>query len=216
MNKKDLGKIIFWIGAAYLMIGGWLSNWWIVPMYKHTSPEQIMQTIWAPGGVLFYIWVLAIPVGSMVAMLGMIIYADPRKWFKAIAAFIGLMFVVLIFPSMKYHIWAFGLIGGLSAVLFLGITWGWARYRAKLHGQEKTAADYLLIGIFFFFGAAWLICGVLGNPFHTNPGLYFPEKVLEGGSLPQMYAQGIKTGVFLVLGFFFNFLGFLKLAQIKK
>ena len=30
-------------------------------------------------------------------------------------------------------------------------------------------------------------CGVLGNPFHTNPGLLFPEKVLEAGSLPLMY-----------------------------
>jgi hypothetical protein len=57
---------------------------------------------------------------------------------------------------------------------------------------------------------------LLGNPFHTNPGLYFPEKVIEADTLPQMYSMGIKVGFYLVMGFFFHFLSFYKTLKIPK
>jgi hypothetical protein len=77
-------------------------------------------------------------------------------------------------------------------------------------GSAKNAADFQLIGYIFFFAASISVCALLGYPVHTNPGLYSPEKVIDAGTLPKMYAMGIKIGVYLVLGFFFNFLSIYK------
>jgi len=216
MQKNKVGLVFFWIGAVYLLVGGWLVNWRIVPIYKHTLPEQINETIWAPGGPLFIVWCFAIPVGAILAAMGRSLYDEPKKfWLPLIAG----AFIILsaMFPqTMRYYIAVFGILGGLISLLFIAIVWFWAKKRKALEGPNKVAHDFQLIGAMFFLAAAWLTCGVLGNPFHTNPGLYFPEKVLEAGSLPLMYSQGIKVGLYLVLGFLFIFLSHYKAAQAEK
>jgi len=213
MSKQKLGLIVFSAGALYLLLGGWLSNWWIVSMYKTTTPEQINQTVWAPGRPLFFVWAFAPIGGALLASIGMSLRAEPKKtWMVALAS----AFIVLsmMFPeTMGYSVMGFGLIGLLISLLFVGIVWYWGKNRATLVDPAKTAADFQLIGHVFFFAAAISVCGLLGYPIHINPGLYFPEKVIEAGTLPKMYALGIKVGAYLVFGFFFSFLGIYKAGK---
>jgi len=215
MKSNKTGLIVYWVGATYLLVWGWLVNWWIVPMYKYTPVEKITQTVWAPGSPLFIIWAFGIPVGAILAVIGMLLRTEPTKiWqFLIVTAFIILS---VMFPAtMGYHIVVFGALGGLIAAFFLAVVWYWGKKRTTLEGPAKTAADLQLIGYVFFLAAAWLLCGVLGNPFHTNPGLYFPEKVLQARSLPQMYSQGIKVIMYLALGWLFLFLSHYKAYKAK-
>jgi hypothetical protein len=210
MNKQKLGLIIFLVGALYFFVGGWLVNWWIVPMYKTTTPEQINQTVWAPDSSLFFIWAFAGLAGASLVAIGMSLRTEPKKtWMVAIAS----VFIILsaMFPeTMGYSVIGFGLIGLVITLLFIAIVWYWGKNRVTPMGSAKNAAGFQLIGYIFFFAASISVCALLGYPIHTNPGLYFPEKVIDAGTLPKMYALGIKIGMYLVLGFFFNFLSIYK------
>jgi hypothetical protein len=210
MNSQKLGLAIFLAGALYLFVGGWLVNWWVVPMYKFTAPEQISQTVWAPGSPLFYLWAFAPIGGALLVAIGMLLRTEPKNtWMAAIAS--ALIILSAMFPeTMGYSVTGFGLLGLMITLLFIAIVWYWGKNRVTLVGPAKTAADFQLIGYIFFFMASISVCALLGYPIHTNPGLYFPEKVIDAGSLPKMYALGIKIGAYLVLGFFFNFLAVYK------
>ena len=185
-------------------------------MYKYTPPAQVSETVWAVGSPLFFVWVFTIPIGLTLAAVGMSLRAEPRKaWLFVIVG----VFIILsvIFPqTLGYHIVVFGVLGGLILVLFLVMLWYWGKRRITLEGPAKTAADFQLIGYIFFLVVAWYLCGLLGNPYAENPGLYFPEKVIEAGSLPQMYAYGTKISIYLVLGFLFTFPSQRKAAQAKE
>ena len=210
MNNQKLGLIIFLAGALYLFVGGWLVNWWVVPMYKFTAPETISQTVWAPGSPLFDIWEFAPIGGVLLIAVGMLLRTEPKNtWMVAVAsAFIILS--AMLPETMGYSVTAFGLIGLLITLLFIAMVWYWGKNRVTLAGPAKTAADFQLLSYIFFFVASISVCALLGYPIHTNPGLYFPEKVIGAGSLPKMYALGTKIGAYLVLGFFFNFLAVYK------
>jgi hypothetical protein len=216
MNNKKLGLIIFWVGTLYFFVGGWLLNWWIVPMYKTSTLEQINQTAWAPGSPLFLIWGFAPIAGSCLVAIGMSLHTETKKtWMVAIAS----IFIILIamFPeTMGFSVIGFGMIGLLITLLFITIVWYWGKNRVTLSGPAKTAADLQLIGYIFFFAASISVCALLGNPIPTNRGLFFPEEVIAAGSLPNMYALGTKIGVYLVLGFLFNFLNLYKTAKVKN
>jgi hypothetical protein len=215
MNKQKLGLIIFLVGSLYFIVGGWLINWWIVPMFKTTTPEQINKTVWARGSPLFFIWAFAPLGGASLVAIGMSLRTAPKKtWMVAIAS----AFIILsaLFPeTMGFSVIGFGLIGLFISLLFIAIVWYWGRNRVTLMGPPKTAADFQLIGFIFFYAASISICALLGYPIQTNPGLYLPENVIAAGSLPKMYALGIKIGMYLVLGFFFNFLSIYKAKRVE-
>jgi len=215
MNKQKLGLIIFWVGVVYFFVGGWLINWWVVPMYKTTPLGQINQTVWAPGGPLFLIWGFAPIAGSCLVAIGMSLHTQTKKtWMVAIAS-VCIILIAMFPETMGFSVIGFGLIGLFITLLFIAIVWYWGKHRVTLMGPAKTAADFQLIGYIFFFAASISVCGLLGYPISTNPGLFFPEKVIAAGSLTKMYSLGIKIGVYLVLGFFFNFLSVYKAEKSR-
>jgi hypothetical protein len=215
MNKQKLGLMIFLIGALYLFVGGWLAIWWIMPIYKTTTPEQINQTVWAPGRPLFFMWQSAPIVGALLVAIGMSLRTNPKKTWMVVMASAFIILSAMFPETMGYSDIGFGLIGLSICLLFIAIVWCWGKNRLTLMGPAKTAADFQLIGYIFFFAVSISVCGILGNPAHTNPGLYFPGKLIAANSLPKSYAMGIKIGVYLVLGFFFNFLSIYKTEKGK-
>ena len=189
MNKQKLGLIIFLVGVLYLLVGGWLANRWIVPMYKATTPEQINQTVWAPGLPLFYIWAFAPMAGPLLVAIGMSLRTEPKTTWMAVIASAFIILSVIFPETMGYYVIGFGLIGLLISLLFIAIVWYWGKNRVTLMGPAKTAVDFQLIGYIFFFAASISVCGLLGDPSYTKPGLYFPEKVIDAGTLPKSYAK---------------------------
>jgi len=215
MKKQKLGLIIFLIGALYQFVGGWLVNWWVVPMFKTTTPEQLNQTVIAPDSPLFFIWAFAPIAGALLVAIGMSLRTEPKNtWMVAIAS-VFIILSAMVPETMGFSVIGFGLIGFFITLLFIAIVWYWGKNRVTLVGSAKNAADFQLIGYIFFFVASISLCALLGYPLQSNPGLFSPEKVIEAGSLPNMYALGTKIGVYLVLGFFFNFLSIYKTKKSR-
>ncbi len=216
-NNRRIGLVIFWIGAAYLFLMSWAIMWWLIPKYRFFPLEQTEGTILAVGGPIFNLAFLSIPLGAPLMAIGMVLYAEQKKW-RIWPMVIVCAFLVLsgMFPStLGYHPTVFGIFGGLQVVLFIAILWYWGKRRRGLEGPAKTAADYQLISYIFFLITAATTCGILGNPFF---GLFFPEKVLESKAelMPMAYSMGIKLIVYFTLGWFFTFLSQYKSAQECK
>ena len=157
MKAKRTGLTIFLIGAMYVIMGS-VSGWWVHITYSNLPPAQINDTVWASGSRIFVLWSLSIPIGSILATLGIALYAQikgPRMWTYITGAILVVLwlyfwktFNVQLYPPM------FGVLGGLITVFFLAILWYWAKKRAMLEGPEKTAADFQLISYVFFLHAA--------------------------------------------------------------
>ena len=108
------------------------------------------------------------------------------------------------------------IIGGLISLLFIALVWHWGKVHNRLEGSSRSASYFQLISYIFFYAASIGLCGLLSSPWHTDPGFYFPEKVIEAGTLDLKFSAGMKVGLFLVLGFFFIFLNRLKIAKTEK
>ena len=210
MKNQKIGLLIFWIAVVYLLVFGWLINWWVVPMYKFGTPDEINHSIWKPEGVLFWIWAFAPMIGAFMAAIGKIHQVESKKTWVTILVTVFIL-LISVFPKvMQFHVWAFGTIGLMISILFLATVWFWGRNHSRLENKPKTASIFQLLSLMFFFAASISLCGLLGSPWQTDPGLFFPEKVIEAGTLTSKYSGGIKIGLFLVIGFLFNFLNTFK------
>ena len=153
-----------------------------------------------------FIWALAVPLGSVLVLLGAALIAEVERR----------LFLILIVGSLVFTVWRvfgttsrllpqlFGIGGGLITLFFLGLVWTWARTRSTLSGPAKTGADLRVIGYFFLVVAAWDLCGLLGIPTF----LLRPEQA-QGFAIPASTAISMASTilVLLVLGWAFMFFG---------
>jgi hypothetical protein len=212
MNTKKTGFIIFLIGAVYMIMGS-VAGWWVHTTYINLSPAQVSETVWASGSPFFILWSLSIPVGSILAAIGMVLYAQIRRsrmWSFVIGAilvslwlYLWKTFNVQLYPPM------FGVLGVLITLFFLAILWYWVKKRAMLEGPEKTAADFQLISYVFFVHAAWGICGLLDVPYF----LFRPDMMLQFHPLENAHSMGALVIISLTLGWLFAFLSQYKARQ---
>ena len=181
------------------LLAGWLG---VEPALRYLSPAQYDETIWRFDGVLFWLWALSIPLGSILAGVGVLLYVGVRGvsiWLFGVGVFLVLIIVETLLPS-KHFPPLFGVGGGLILAFFLGIHWFWARKRKLLEGAAKTAAEFQLTGYTFFLIASWFLCKAHGTPY---------MKALEG----QPLESPISVMVYLALGWLFLFLSHYRLAQ---
>lgn len=205
MKRKRLGFGLFAFGAAYIFGASWLAMWWVAPIWRDTPAEQFDGTVWAFGGPIFTAIALSVPVGLLLIVIGISLYAGVERS-RIVALGIGATLValsMLLVPTLGYYPVVFGLLGGLILVLFLGALLYWAKNRRSLTPGARTASDLQMASYVFFFVAASMLCSTLGNPFS---GLYFPEKVLQDEALPWHYSMGTKLVTYFVIGFLLNFL----------
>ena len=206
MKAKQIGLIVFVIGALYMIGMGSVATWWVHNTYSNLSPAQISETVWASGSPLFISWSLSVPVGSILAAIGIALYAQikrSRRWSFIIGAILVSLFLYFwktfnlqIYPPM------FGLLGGLITVFFLAILWYWAKKRPMLEEPAKRASDFQLASYVFFLHAAWGVCGLLAVPYF----LFRPDKMLPSFPLPNAISMGALVIIGLALGWLFAFL----------
>jgi hypothetical protein len=211
MKTNRIGLMVFWVFTVYMVGMGFVASWWMVPTYRNLSPAQISETIWAGDSLFFLIWSLSIPVGAILAGVGLLIYArskGSRIWLFGVGVTV-LLVLIGILPIPGYYPPIFGVGGGLILTLFLITLWFWAKKRSLLEGSARTAADFQLVGYVFFLVAAWYLCGLLGPPAY----LLNPEKVQEFGSLQGAQSQAVKIFIFLIFGWLFTFLSQYKAKQ---
>ena len=209
--KAKVGLTIFGI-LTVIMVGlGYVGSWWMVPTYRILPPEQIKEPIWTADGALFLFWSLAIPVGAVIASIGLLLYARARGsriWLFGVGVVLLFLLVALL-PMPGYYPPFFGISGGLILAFFLLTLWFWAKRRTQLEGTAATAADFLLVSYLFFLAGMWYLCGVLGPPNY----LLNTEKVQQFGSLQSAQILAMRVFLYLVLGWFFTFLSQYKARQ---
>jgi len=183
------------------LIAGWSS---VAPTFRYLSSDQVNETIWAMNSPLFWAWAFSVPLGSILAGIGILLHARSKGahiWLFGIGVFAVLLDVNSLrfahFPPL------FGIGGGLILAFFLAILWLWARKHATLEGAAKTAADFQLVGYVFLLIAMWFLCGILSMPFMKSLS-----------DLPP--SSPVAIMVYLVLGWLFLFLSHWKSAQATK
>jgi len=203
VNAKRAGLTLFWIGSVYMVGMGLVASWvGVEPALRDLSPAQYGETVWRFDGVLFLLWALSIPLGSILAGVGVLLYVGARRpsiWLFGMGVFLVLIVVETLLPSRHFPP-LFGVGGGLILAFYLGILWFWARKRKLLEGAAKTAADYQLTAYTFFLITAWFLCKAHGTPY---------LKALED----QPLESPISVMVYLVLGWLFLFLSHYRMAR---
>ena len=160
---------------------------------------ELNQTIWGFTGFGTMLWGFGVPLGALVAGIGLLLYSGAKGatvWKFGIGILLAVSIGALMsllghFPPL------FGIGGILILLFFTGILWLWAKERLALKGASTAAADFKLVGYVFMLIAVWFICGIAGQPF---------TKAFEG----QAPTSPIHVMIFLVLGWLFLYLSHYK------
>jgi hypothetical protein len=204
------GWVIFGFGALYMLLMGWLSSWWIVPIIRQTGLEGL------PGTAFFFVWQLAAPVGALLVAIGAAFIARVERPLKTViiaGSLVVAIWLVVSMGAIKQVIPPiFGLGGGLFTLAFLGALWDWARSRPVLSSAARTGADLGMAGHVFYLIAAWYLCGLLGAPTF----LLRPEQAMT--ILPANTAISLGTTILIcmTLGSVFTFLSHRVALQVKS
>lgn len=207
MRNKTIGLGLFWIAVVYMILVGFIASFAVRSTYRLNTFDEVSETIWAVTSPLFGLWATAIPIGAILAGVGLLIYMGAKKshiWLFGIGIFVVLLVDIMsmweILPEPGHYSIVFGIGGGLITIFFLVILWYWAKRYATLRDQVKTAAELQLTGYVFLFIAMWYLCGDLSRPF---------QRALA--DLP--LASPVSTIVYLALGWLFLLLSHYKSAQ---
>lgn len=199
MTKQKIGLVIFWVGVIWAILWGVIGSISVSSAVSSLTMAELNQTMWAIGGPLMMLWGFGVPLGALVAGIGLLLYSGAKGstvWKIGIGIFVGLV-IGMAMQFLGHFPPLFGIGGTLILLFFIGILWLWAKERMALKGLSTAAADFKLVGYVFMLIAAWYICGIASEPF---------LKALEG----QAPTSPVHVIIFLVLGWLFLFLGHYK------
>jgi len=201
MKTKSISFMLFVFGIAYMVIDGWLVSWWFVPDYKFAGPAFFTETSFYKSHSFFTFWALSVPLGSVLTILGLALYAKLEK--MRILIFVGGALILLTWlgiwhQSVLYPV-LYGIGGGVILFSFIISIWSLAKIRETCKKEERNIYDFRALGYIFFVITAWGMCGLLGIPAF---GLY-PEKVMSFQSHIILFTMGTKVLVCFALGFVF-------------
>jgi hypothetical protein len=170
-------------------------------LYGHVLTfEEFEQTIWATTRPLINVWGNALPLGVLLAGLGLMLHSGGRRskaWMTTIGVLLGVT-ASLVTGSLGHFPPLYAIGATLILLCFFGTLWLWARERVGLTGQFAVAADLKLVGYLFMLIAVWYTCGIAGpqwiKAFAERPPAMEPFSVM----------------LLFVLGWLFLFLGHYK------
>ncbi len=199
MTKQKVGQVLFWIAVIWAILWGVIGSVFVGSAFRGLTMDEVNQTMWAFTGTWHMLWAFGVPLGALVAGIGLLLYSSAKGstiWKYGI----GIVLAVFIGMAAGFlgHIRPlFGIGGTLILLFFMGILWLWTKERMALKGASTAAADLKLVGYVFMLIAAWFICGIAGQPF---------LKAFEG----EAPTTPIHVMIFLVLGWLFLFLSHYK------
>jgi len=198
MTKQKVGLVLFWIAVFWAILWGLIGSIF-VGSALHLTMDEVDQTMWAFTGPWFLLWAFGVPLGALVAGIGVLLYSGAKGstvWKYGIGIFLAVI-ISMVIGFLGHIPPLFGIGGALILLFFMGILWLWTKERMALKDLSTTAADLKLVGYVFMLIAAWFICGIAGQPF---------LKVFEG----EAPTTPIHVMVYLVLGWLFLFLSHYK------
>jgi hypothetical protein len=210
VKSNKTGLVLFWIGVILILGMGLGGSWVVRPIYRNMTLDQANATIWGLTSPLFGLWASSVPIGSILAGVGLLLYVRAKRatiWLFGVGSIALFMVDTLtkfrILPPLPHISSLFGIGGGLILVFFLTSMWLWGKKRSSLDESARSAADLQLVGYVFLAIAMWYLCGDLSRPYQ--------KALLE---LPQ--GSPIMVIVYLVLGWLFTLLSQYKSIKYMK
>jgi hypothetical protein len=160
MTKHKVGLVLFWIGVIWMIAWGVIISLIKAPFLHSLTMAELSQTIWSLTGPMNFLFGVSIPLGAIVAGIGMLLYSRAKGstvWIFGIGLFIAFIIGFMLLAIGLYSAPVFGIGGTLILLSFIGILWLWAKERIALKGSSTTAADFRLVGYLFMLMAAWFI-----------------------------------------------------------
>jgi hypothetical protein len=146
-GKNRVGLVVFWIAVIWMISWGVLVAPIRVPPLHSLTLDEFNQTIWAFTGPMGILYGISLPLGALVAGVGLLIYSGAKGstvWKVGIGVFVA--FVIAFMAGTLYFAPMFGIGGTLILLSFIGILWLWAKERMALSGSSATASDLKLVG----------------------------------------------------------------------
>jgi len=193
------GWILFVVGILYMASIGWVVSWFGVSAFRTLSFEGLQDTMWALNRPLFWIWAFSVPLGAVLAAVGILLHAGKKGSRAGVVAIVLLVVMTIAFfaPGIGHVPVLLGIGGGLILASFIGILWLWGKRYASLPENGRLGAQLQLVGYVLFVCAAWFLCGRLGQPYLASFSDLGP-------------ASPIDIMIYLALGWIFLFFGHLK------
>lgn len=204
-TQKKVALALFWAGLLITVALAGIAGWDLTRNLRTLTAEELRATIWDFDSPLFMLWAFSIPLGSVLAGTGALLYARTKPafvWLTGITV-LGVVGVMTMVLSREYYSSLFGIGGVLILGCFFFIVWTWMKKYTALTSQEKTAGAFKLIGYLFWINASWFLCGETGK---------LHQKVFAGDPAP----SPIEIIVFLVLGWLFVLVGEYQSMRLKK
>ena len=199
MTKQKVGLVLFWLAVIWAFLWGVLGSVFVDSAFKNLTMDEVNQTMWATTGPWYLLWAFGVPLGALVAGIGVLLYSGAKgltMWKCGIGIVLG-VFIGMASGFLGHIPPLFGIGGTLILLFFMGILWLWAKERMALKDSSTTAVDLKLVGYVFMLIAAWFICGIASLPF---------QKAFEG----EAWGTPLHVMIFLVLGWLFLFLSHYK------
>jgi hypothetical protein len=119
--SQKVGLLLCIIGAAYMIVIGWLSSWWVVPAIRDVGITHY------PDRQFFFLWGISTPFGALLVTIGaaLMTQVDRRRIMyivcggAAITLWMSIGSISSIIPAV------FGVGGGLIMLFFLGTVLHW-------------------------------------------------------------------------------------------
>jgi len=197
MNNSRTVLIPFWIGLLFAVAFASVGTWSLMKVLNTHSFGEVAGTAWNMEGALFRTWAFAVPLGSLLAVIGALVYVKANRvfiWTLGVVFPVIVVTTIMVYSTRYYPGGFYGVGGGLILLLFFSLVWLWMKKYEGLDQPERIAGSLKLIGYLFWINASWYLCG-------DTAKLHL--KAFEGSSVP----SPTETMVFLVLGWFFVALG---------
>jgi len=160
MNKLKFGLVLFWTGIVWTIVWEIVAVVKILPLMHSLTLDEFNQTIWAFTGPLMILRGVSMPLGAIVAVIGILLYSSAKGstvWKFVIGLFTVLIISLVAMGLNFYSAPLFGVGGTLILLSFIGILWFFAKERMALEGSSTTALDFKLVGYVFMLMAAFYI-----------------------------------------------------------
>lgn len=197
MLKSRPAFVPYWTGLLFAFAFASVGTWSLMKVLNTHSFAEIAGTAWNMEGALFRTWAFAVPLGSLLAVIGALLYVKANKvfiWTLGVGFPVIVVTTIMVYSTRYYPNGFYGVGGSLILLFFFSLVWLWMKKYAGQDQPERAAGSLKLVGYLFWINASWYLCG-------DTAKLHL--KAFEGTSVP----SPTETMVFLVLGWFFVTLG---------
>ena len=142
MNNPRSVLILFWVGLLFAFAFACVATWSLIQILHTNSAADVANTAWNMDGAVFKLWAFSVPIGSLLAVIGALLFVKANRafiWTIAVGFPVIVVPTIIVFSS-RYYPWGFyGLGGSLILLLFFSLVWLWMKKAARQDQQENTA-----------------------------------------------------------------------------